>query len=99
MVVVLRTSKIRNFGIVDGWIDLRHSDIAVHESILSMVEKAHSQQRSSPLKVMEVNNKICSLEPIRIRHFTHVKVPRCCARVLPTTSGALEPCDPPYVIL
>jgi len=39
-----------------------------------------------------------SLEPIRIRHFTRVKVLRCCARVLPTTSGALEPCDPPYVI-
>ena len=58
MVVVLRTSKIRNFGIVDSWIDLGRSDIAVHESVLSMVEKAHSQQRSFPLKVMEVNNKV-----------------------------------------
>jgi len=54
MVVVLRTSKIRNLGSVDSWIDLRRSDIAVHESVVSMVEKAHSQQRSSPLKVMEV---------------------------------------------
>jgi len=28
-----------------------------------------------------------SLEPIRIRRFTRVKVPRCCARVTPNTDG------------
>jgi len=54
MVVVLSTSKIRNLGIVDSWIDLRRRDIAMHEGVLSMVEKAHSRRQSSQVKAMGV---------------------------------------------
>jgi len=45
MVVVLSTNKIRHLSIVDSWINLRRRDIAMHEGVLSMVEKAHSWRR------------------------------------------------------
>ena len=45
MIVVLSTGKIRNLGIVDSWIDLGRRDIAMHEGVLSVVEKAHSRRR------------------------------------------------------
>jgi len=53
MVVVLSTGNTR-WGIVDISIDLRRTDIALHQDVLSMAEEAHRLQQPSRIKVMEV---------------------------------------------